>query len=633
MPAWLKWTAAALLVPVVGLLVALLRHVPSEVTTKTADGPVQPLNRPRVRLTSGYAGSDACRDCHVRNHETWHASWHRTMTQVPSADTVVPDFRDVTLTVDDRRYVLSQDDDGYWVELDDPDAAPGSAEPPRVRRQIVLMTGSHHEQDFWFETPRGRAVQRLPFVYRIAEAEWLPDTCVLLTPPNAPSGFGNWNLVCIQCHTTLGRPKVDPLTGYAATEVVEFGISCEACHGPGAAHAERYRLRDGDPDAFARLAANDEIVNPAELDHRRSVETCGQCHSVTMLSDQESRDWMTQGLGFRPGHTLADSRDVVMPDNPELADDLSRLIAQDPHFLAERFWPDGMVRVIGREANGILQSPCFQQGSMTCLSCHELHPSADDPRPLKQWADDQLRRGMETDRACLQCHESFRGEALTAHTHHPADSVGSRCYNCHMPPTTWGLLKATHSHHIDSPGLESSLVAGRPNACNLCHLDRSLAWTNNYLSDWYGAERHALTADQTAVPASVIWALSGDAGQRALLAWAMAWPPAQEASGTDWQGRILAVLLNDPYDVVRLVAGRSLKSLPGFREFDIGFPVPESQRAAQVERVLGEWERIRRAAGRSIDLDDLIHSADRPAARILDDLLRARDDRPMRLAE
>ena len=36
------------------------------------------------------------------------------------------------------------------------------------------------------------------------------------------------------------------------------------------------------------------------------------------------------------------------------------------------------------------------------------------------------------------------------------------------------------------------------------------------------------------VAAAVLWAVQGDAGQRALAAWSMGWSPAQTASGKDW---------------------------------------------------------------------------------------------------
>ena len=90
-----------------------------------------------------------------------------------------------------------------------------------------------------------------------------------------------------------------------------------------------------------------------------------------------------------------------------------------------------------------------------------------------------------------------------------------------MPHTTYGLLKAMRSHTIDSPTVQASLATGRPNACNACHLDKTLAWSAKYLNQWHGIEEPQLDKDQQTIAASALWALKGDAGQRALMAWSM----------------------------------------------------------------------------------------------------------------
>ncbi len=97
----------------------------------------------------------------------------------------------------------------------------------------------------------------------------------------------------------------------------------------------------------------------------------------------------------------------------------------------------------------------------------------------------QLAKGMASNAACLQCHSSFE-KRPEQHTHHLAGSSGSLCYNCHMPYTSYGLLKALRSHQISNPTVKASLQTGRPNACNLCHLDKSLRWTAQNLFAWYG---------------------------------------------------------------------------------------------------------------------------------------------------
>jgi hypothetical protein len=46
-----------------------------------------------------------------------------------------------------------------------------------------------------------------------------------------------------------------------------------------------------------------------------------------------------------------------------------------------------------------------------------------------------------------------------------------------MPRMTTGITRTVRSHRISSPGDPSMFAAGAPNACNLCHVDRSATWT------------------------------------------------------------------------------------------------------------------------------------------------------------
>src|SRR4030095_924696 len=75
---------------------------------------------------------------------------------------------------------------------------------------------------------------------------------------------------------------------------------------------------------------------------------------------------------------------------------------------------------------------------------------------------------------------------LAEHTHHAPSSAGSSCVACHMPFTSYALFTAMRSHRIDNPSAQSTATTGRPNACNLCHLDRSLDWTARTLAKWWG---------------------------------------------------------------------------------------------------------------------------------------------------
>jgi hypothetical protein len=305
----------------------------------------------------------------------------------------------------------------------------------------------------------------------------------------------------------------------------------------------------------------------------------------------------------------------------------------DPYFLEDRFWPDGMVLVGGREFNGTMESPCYKNGPMECISCHQMHKSADDPRSYEEWADDQLGPGMDGDAACTQCHPA-QAVDITDHTHHPPESEGSRCYNCHMPNTTYGLLKASRSHQVNAPDTRETLEAGRPNACNLCHLDRTLAWTAQHLETWYGIERpelsdleHSITAD------GVLQLTRGHAGQRALAAWGMGWEPAREASGSEWMAPLLAQALEDPYGAVRDISIRTLRTLPGYEDLEYDALSPPAKRAQAREQALAIWNQTRNGSKRHNRSEVLLDSKGGLRESKLEMLIRQRDTRRVNRGE
>ena len=470
-----------------------------------------------------------------------------------------------------------------------PSAWARAIEPRRCWRALVLVTGSHHYQAFWVEGGEGRELRQFPFVYlldpALAEEErWIPRRDAFLQPPDALPHVARWNANCVQCHSVGGRPQhaEEPApAGTYDTSVVDFGIGCEACHGPGAAHVAHYQspltryVGRGNPRA---------IVNPARLDAVRSSAACGQCHSYFVPRDAE--DWWSNGFAdsFRPGDDLDGSRLVL---DYEVHRGVPALLSRD---LDSVFWPDGTIRVGGREYNGLVKSPCFEAASderrIRCVSCHSMHAS--DP-------DDQLAEGMDGARACTQCHTAL-AERVEEHTHHRPSSPGSDCYNCHMPRTTYALLKGIRSHRITSPRVDTTPGAA-PNACNLCHLDRGLSWTSHWLARWWGGGSHqdlatehpateypatehpatehpatehpatehpadgAPVVEPGELPASVTWLLAGNAAQRVLLADALAWEPALAASDAGWQRDALLRALDDPYAAVRYVARQSLRRL------------------------------------------------------------------------
>ncbi|HQN40914.1 MAG TPA: multiheme c-type cytochrome, partial [Pseudomonadales bacterium] len=48
----------------------------------------------------------------------------------------------------------------------------------------------------------------------------------------------NWNHQCADCHSTGLRKGYDAAADAFASTFAEVSVSCEACHGPAAAHVE-----------------------------------------------------------------------------------------------------------------------------------------------------------------------------------------------------------------------------------------------------------------------------------------------------------------------------------------------------------------------------------------------------------
>jgi hypothetical protein len=421
------------------------------------------------------------------------------------------------------------------------------------------------------------------------------------------------------------------------TTVGDFGIACEACHGPGQEHVRanantlrRYRLH-------LTGAADATIVQPERLDPRRASQVCGQCHAVwDYYTAADERTANAEGFPYRPGDDLTATRFVVQPSAPGApAARLQQLLRAYPQFVLDSFWADGQIRVSGREYNGLIDSPCYKNAAtadrtLSCFSCHAMHTTASDPRSQAAWADThQVREHSADSGACLKCHD-MRASGIAAHTNHATQSSGSNCYNCHMPYTTYGLLRGLRSHTITSPTVTESVETGRPNACNLCHSDKPLGWTAGYLERWYGIKSPSLSEQQRTVAASLLWLLRGDAGQRALAAWSLSWPPAQAAAGTSWQTPFLALLLNDPYDAVRIIATRSLRILPGAGSFPIDPMAPTAARLQASQAVAAEWFRARHAPYNPALLTNIGGELDLAA---IASLMNSRDDRRVNLRE
>lgn len=610
---------------------------------------------PRLEREQAYVSSNQCQACHPGAHATWHRSFHRSMTQTATPQNVAGDFGDsdagVSVDSNGLEYRVFQRGDTFWAEMPDPDqlmyAVQGGKRIdsltylvrrnprapiekldlrtlPRVERQVVMTTGSHHYQTYWVQgDPKyGRLLQTLPLVYLIDDQRWIPRENAFMYPPDSLRMVTQWNHHCIRCHSTGANPGLNQDTGKFDTAVAELGISCEACHGPGEQHVKvnqdplrRYRLKlSGEADPT--------IVNPARLGHEASSHICGQCHGVYVMKQEYGLKYAEEGVQFRPGDNLFDTRYYIM--HPARVEGRDADMQQNPDFFRARWWDDGTVVAGGREFTAMSVSKCYTEGEISCISCHTMH--GDKPA-------DQLRPEARSNEACTQCHsESVYTSDIAEHSHHPAASEGSQCVNCHMPRTAYALFDAIRNHEIAVPNLKASAVHGVPNACNLCHLDQTLAWTDRWMVEWYGSKSVFLTTEQKETAAGPLWLLKGDAAQRAIAAWHFGWTSAIEASSLgkdDWATTLLAPVLADPYAVVRYITARSIRQLG--RELEFDFMQPPNERQRVIEKLSAEPAKYERAPSRYRTL--ILDEAGEIDRMRLRQMVRQRNDRPVTISE
>jgi hypothetical protein len=501
-----------------------------------------PLDRAKSRAV----GSDRCVSCHPHEHATWSRTYHRTMTQEATGDAVLAPFSGETLDDLGFRATMTRTEAGVphlrVVSLEDPEA------DPLLDVDVELTVGSHRYQQYVARIDRGGGPLerfRLPVAWHIGESRWIPMRAAFLTPdatPGVPDDYlrhlSRWSDNCIFCHNTEPVPGLRP-GGTFRPEIGELGIACEACHGPASAHVARHR----DPSrrllaALDPAADEGSILHPGRLDPARSADVCGRCHGQRIGRDIAGI--LAHGDGFLPGEPLSSVSRPIFAD--------STLEGEPPGTFAARFWPDGTPRLSAYEYQGLLTSPCHDEGrGLSCADCHAMH--GPDPNM-------QLTQDYDGDRVCARCHAPADLPGAATSGGHGGHGDAVSCAGCHLPRTTYGLLLGMQSHRITVPDPAAALGhVDRPDACTQCHVDRSRAWAATAM----GTPVSDASGDLDALPRIAVDLLGGDPIQRALATDALA---RTEATGSPTlRAAWLVDALEDDYPAVRWMAARALDRL------------------------------------------------------------------------
>jgi predicted CXXCH cytochrome family protein len=401
---------------------------------------------PGAAAARTFVGAKACASCHLDVHDSWKTGRHSKMLQPANASSITADFSQGALTLNGRHYRIRAGNGEYFI-------TESYLTGKEQEHRIEFTLGSRRVQHYLTTVDRGRIIV-LPPSWDVQRKRWFDNMDIVRPDEQADTPVQQWNKNCVGCHVSQQENNYRPATRTYATEWVDYGTSCERCHGPGSEHVQAYAHT-----ARGGAMADKLIVRPTRLEPKTSSMICAQCHSL--------RDVVSPG--YTAGADYYDFFQPLLEYGPRKD--------QDPTY-----WADGRPRRFSNDAFGLWQSECFLRGGATCTSCHK-DPHLPD-------VDKNAQLAASNNALCTGCHQQL-GEQLTAHTRHRADSAGSSCIDCHMPKTVMSINATMRDHTMSLPAPENTVAFGIPNACTECHQDRKAPWAVDILAKWWPQGRRS----------------------------------------------------------------------------------------------------------------------------------------------
>ena len=212
---------------------------------------------------SRYSGGAACAECHQRIALLQQSTPMRHASVRAAQSEILTSHRLLQFREGGFRTSLTTSSEGSTFSVTD---GVDTASSP-----VVWGFGFKNGQTYILEKDGTYFESRLSFFSKIHSLDITPGQ-----PPEVPedvtSALGRKMGIdrakgCFSCHTT----------GAIASKLFESekatpGVTCEACHGPGAAHIAS--MTGNHPDKAS------EIMDPSNLSPSDSVDFCGACHST-----------------------------------------------------------------------------------------------------------------------------------------------------------------------------------------------------------------------------------------------------------------------------------------------------------------------------------------------------------------
>ena len=336
-----------------------------------------------------YAGSERCAECHKEKYDGWQETFHATVVQDAKKypESILGDFSvpGLGFSKDDVEYTIG----GHWDQ--------------RYMKKIG--------DDFYV----------LPKLWSVQSQAWRPYN--VWSWRKKP--YGKY---CKGCHVTAYDPK-------ANVTVAENRIGCEACHGPGWAHAE--------------AGGDGKIVNPRKLDPERGDMICAACH---VRGRDPSGEYFFP-VGFVPGEDLGR---YYVPDKKKPEESNTEAILRE-------------------------FSKWETNGKDKCEVCGI--PGAGKEQKKSE--------AEETLGFCFGCHD-FK-DKYAEHNRHP-DGTELVCFDCHVQQAKDIMnpreRKDIHTYGYFLQHADNCYDREIENRCAKCHPDKGIGWARKTVRDWRPARVH-----------------------------------------------------------------------------------------------------------------------------------------------
>lgn len=409
-----------------------------------------------------FVGSSTCAECHDQETEHWNGSHHQLAMQEANADTVLGDFNDATYDHFGIKSRFFKKGNTFVVNTEGPDGQ-------NTDYPVSYVFGVYPLQQYLVEFPKGH-MQVLHLCWDSRSKEEGGQRWYHLYPNEKidhkdvlhwTGVHFNWNYMCADCHSTHLQKNYNTETLSYNTTWSEISVGCEACHGPGSEHVTWAKsagtntnglsekamglltqLKDSQPVTWTLDPKTGQPVRSHPKESDAQINACARCHSHRRLVTG----------------TFAHGQDFLDTHKPALIED--RLYHHDGQI-------DEEVYVYG----SYVQSKMYHHG-VRCNDCHNPH---------------SLKLHAPGNALCLRCHDATKYHT-PSHHHHEMGSTGAQCVECHMPEKYYMVVDARRDHSLRIPRPDLSEKLGTPNACNMCHQDKSVSWAATAFKEWYPEE-------------------------------------------------------------------------------------------------------------------------------------------------